>query len=65
MGSSEGLSLALGDLGRAGGRLETGRVLDYSKTDSRQMCRLYLSMMEKMGVRTLAELAFTADSWPS
>ena len=37
-------------LGRAGGRLESGRVLDYSKADNRQMCRLYLSMMQKMGV---------------
>jgi hypothetical protein len=38
-------------LGRAGGRLEPGRVLDYAKAENRQMCRLYLSMMEKMGVR--------------
>jgi len=38
-------------LGRAGGRLETGRVLEYAKAENRQMCRLYLSMMEKMGVR--------------
>ncbi len=37
-------------LGRAGGRLESGRVLDYSKTENRQMCRLYLSMLDKMGV---------------
>ena len=37
-------------LGRAGGRLESGRVLDYSKADNRQMCRLYLSMLDKMGV---------------
>jgi hypothetical protein len=37
-------------LGRAGGRLETGRVLDYSKNDNRQMCRLYLTMLDKMGV---------------
>jgi hypothetical protein len=37
-------------IGRAGGRLESGRVLDYSKADRRQMCRLYLSMMQKMGV---------------
>ena len=37
-------------LGRAGGRLESGRVLDYSKNDNRQMCRLYLSMLDKMGV---------------
>jgi hypothetical protein len=26
-------------------------VLDYAKAENRQMCRLYLSMMEKMGVR--------------
>ena len=38
-------------LGRGGGRLETGRVLDYSGQADRQMCRLYLSLMEKMGVR--------------
>ena len=37
-------------LGRAGGRLESGRVLDYSKAEQRQMCRLYLSMLDKMGV---------------
>ncbi len=37
-------------LGRAGGRLESGRVLDYSKKDNRQMCRLYLTMLDKMGV---------------
>jgi hypothetical protein len=37
-------------LGRAGGRIETGRVLDYSKKDNRQMCRLYLTMLDKMGV---------------
>jgi len=37
-------------LGRAGGKLETGRVLDYSGKPDRQMCRLYLSLMEKMGV---------------
>jgi hypothetical protein len=38
-------------LGRAGGRLESGRMLDYSKAENRQLCRLYLSMMEKMGRR--------------
>jgi hypothetical protein len=38
-------------LGRAGGKMESGRVLDYSKAENRQLCRLYLSMMEKMGVR--------------
>ena len=37
-------------LGRAGGQLESGRVLDYSKSENRQLCRLYLSMLDKMGV---------------
>jgi hypothetical protein len=41
-------------LGRAGGALETGRVLDYSGKPDRQMCRLYLSLMGKMGVREQA-----------
>ncbi len=41
-------------LGRAGGRIETGRVLDYSGKTDRQMCRLYLSLMDKMGVREQA-----------
>src|ERR1044071_6455201 len=42
-------------LGRAGGRIKGGRVLDYKEKPERQMCRLYLSMMEKMNVR-LAKL---------
>ena len=42
--------LPLAVLGRAGGRLESGRVLDYSKAEQRQMCRLYLSMLDKLGV---------------
>jgi len=37
-------------LGGAGGRLQGGRILDYRGKPDRQMCRLYLSMMEKMGV---------------
>jgi hypothetical protein len=37
-------------LGGGGGRIQTGRVLDYSKDPNRQMCRLYLSMMDKMHV---------------
>jgi len=41
-------------LGRGGGRLETGRVLDYAGQSDRQMCRLYLSLMEKMGVHQQA-----------
>src|SRR5712671_2480264 len=38
-------------LGGAGGRLKGGRVLDYKEKPERQMCRLYLSMMDKMNVR--------------
>jgi hypothetical protein len=38
-------------LGGGGGRIKGGRVLDYSGKPDRQMCRLYLSMMDKMNVR--------------
>ena len=38
-------------LGRAGGRIAGGRNLDYLGKPDPQMCRLYLSMMDKMGVR--------------
>lgn len=38
-------------LGRAGGRIAGGRNLDYLGKPDRQMCRLYLSMMDKMGVQ--------------
>jgi hypothetical protein len=41
-------------LGSAGGQIKTGRVLNYRSQSNRQMCRLYLSMMEKMGVRQKA-----------
>jgi hypothetical protein len=37
-------------LGRGGGRMQTGRVLDYRDRANRQMCRLYLSLMDKMDV---------------
>ena len=38
-------------LGGAGGRLQTGRALDYSGKPERQLCRLFMSMMDKMDVR--------------
>jgi hypothetical protein len=38
-------------LGGGGGRIRGGRVLDYTGKSERQMCRLYLSMMDKMNVR--------------
>ncbi len=38
-------------LGGGGGRIRGGRVLDYKDQPERQLCRLYLSMMNKMGLR--------------
>ena len=38
-------------LGRAGGQIKTGQVLDYIGQSNRQMCRLYLSMLDKVGIR--------------
>ena len=38
-------------LGGGGGRIKGGRVLSYNEKPDRQMCRLYLSMMDKMQVR--------------
>lgn len=37
-------------LGRGGGRIKTGRSLDYLGKPDRKMCNLYLAMMDKMGV---------------
>jgi hypothetical protein len=38
-------------LGGGGGKIKGGRVLDYREKPNRQMCRLYLSMMDKMNVQ--------------
>src|SRR5438128_6420700 len=38
-------------LGRGGGQIKTGRILDYLNKPNRKMCSLYLSLMEKAGVR--------------
>jgi hypothetical protein len=38
-------------LGGAGGRIQGGRVLDYKEKPDRQMCRLYLTMLDKLNVR--------------
>jgi hypothetical protein len=37
-------------LGRGGGQVRSGRVLDYLQSPNRKMCSLYLSMMNKAGV---------------
>ena len=38
-------------LGGAGGRIKGGRVLDYKDKPERQMCRLFMSLMDKMDLR--------------
>jgi hypothetical protein len=38
-------------VGRGGGRIQTGRILDYLGKPNRKMCSLYLSLLEKAGVR--------------
>jgi hypothetical protein len=38
-------------LGGGGGRIKGGRVLDYQGKPERQLCRLFMSMMDKMDVR--------------
>ena len=47
-------------LGGGGGRGETGLVLDFPGKPNRKMCSLYLSLMEKCGVRLKAFGASTA-----
>jgi hypothetical protein len=50
-GNHEARQLPVLLLGGGGGRIKGGRVLTYSGKPERQMCRLYLSMMDKMQVR--------------
>jgi hypothetical protein len=38
-------------LGRGGTQIKTGRILDYWKKPNRRMCSLYLSLLDKAGVR--------------
>jgi hypothetical protein len=49
-GSHDATQLPVLVLGRGGGQLRTGRVLDYLDKDNRKMCSLYLSLMDKAGV---------------
>src|SRR5258708_21776044 len=50
-GAHDATQLPVLVLGRGGGKIESGRVLDYREKPDRQMCRLFLSMMDKMNVR--------------
>ena len=49
--SAEKLPILL--TGKGGGSLQTGRILDYEKRgdDNRKVCSLYLSLMDRMGVK--------------
>jgi hypothetical protein len=37
-------------VGRGGGQIQAGRVLNYRNRPNRKMCSLYMAMMDKMGV---------------
>jgi hypothetical protein len=50
-GSHDATQLPVVMLGGAGGQIKGAQNLDYFDKSDRQMCRLYLSMMDKMGVR--------------
>jgi hypothetical protein len=49
-GAHDATKLPVVMVGRGGGKIQTGRVLDYSGQPNRQMCRLYLSMLDHVGV---------------
>ena len=49
-GAHDATQLPVVMVGRGGGKIQTGRVLDYTGKPNRQMCRLYLSMLEHAGV---------------
>jgi hypothetical protein len=50
-GGHDATQLPVVMLGGAGGRLQTGRVLDYKDKPNRKMCSLFLSLMDKFDVR--------------
>jgi hypothetical protein len=49
-GSHDATQLPVVMLGKGGGKIQTGRILDYKSQSNRQMCRLYLSMLDKVGI---------------
>ena len=50
-GSHDATQLPVVLLGKGGGRIQTGRTLDYLGQSNRQMCRLYLSLLDKVGIQ--------------
>jgi len=49
-GSHDATKLPVVIVGKGGGQLETGRVLDYLDKPNRKMCSMFLSLMEKFGI---------------
>jgi len=49
-GNHEASKLPVVVLGKAGGKLETGRALSYLDKPNRKMCSLYLSLLDKVGI---------------
>jgi hypothetical protein len=50
-GNHDATQLPVVVVGGAGGKMKTGRVLDYRGKPNRKMCSLFLSLMDKAGVR--------------
>ncbi len=50
-GNHDATQLPVVLLGSGGGQIKGGQNLDYLENPERQMCRLYLSMMNKMGLK--------------
>ncbi len=50
-GNHDATQLPVVLLGSGGGQIQGGQNLDYLENPDRQMCRLYLSMMNKMGLK--------------
>ena len=50
-GSHDATKLPVALLGRGGGKLQGGRVLDYLGKPNRKMCSLYLSLLDRYGIR--------------
>ncbi|WP_299460765.1 DUF1552 domain-containing protein [uncultured Gimesia sp.] len=50
-GGHDATKLPVVILGGGGGKLKTGRVLDYLDQPNRKMCSLYLSLMDKFGLQ--------------
>ena len=50
-GNHEANQLPVVMVGRGGGQIKTGRVLDYFDKPNRRMCSLYLSLLDKMNIR--------------